>query len=244
METQPIPPLDKPLALEFETKAANTIRMLAADGVQAANSGHPGMPMGMAAGALLTLWTRFDALQPGQPAVANRDRFVLSAGHGSMLLYSMLHLTGYDLPLEELKRFRQWGSKTPGHPEAGHKPAWRRPPARSAPASPTAWAWRMAERWLAQRFNRPGFEVDRSLHLRHRLRWRPDGRRRQRSRQPGRPSAPGQAHLSLRRQLDHHRRQDRRLLHRRLGQTLRGLWLARAARRRFQQQRRHLRRHR
>src|SRR5580698_7677815 len=97
----------------------NTIRILSADAVQAANSGHPGMPMGAAAMAY-TLWTQFLRYNPADPLWFNRDRFILSAGHGSMLLYSLLHLTGYDLPLDELKRFRQWGSKTPGHPERGH----------------------------------------------------------------------------------------------------------------------------
>ena len=123
---------DAVLPADFEKKAANTIRMLAADGVQAANSGHPGMPMGMALPAL-TLWTRFMRYNPANPDWANRDRFVLSAGHGSMLLYTMLHLTGYDLPLDELRRFRQWGTKTPGHPEVHHtgrgdhhRPAWGR----------------------------------------------------------------------------------------------------------------------
>ena len=93
-------------------KAANTIRVLSMDGVQAANSGHPGMPMGMADVAAL-LWTRYMEHNPANPNWADRDRFILSAGHGSMLIYSLLHLTGYDLPLDELKNFRQWDSKTP-----------------------------------------------------------------------------------------------------------------------------------
>jgi transketolase len=94
----------------------NTIRTLAMDAVQKANSGHPGMPMGMADAAYV-LWTQFLRFNPKNPDWADRDRFVLSAGHGSMLLYSLLHLTGYDLPLEQLKQFRQWDSLTPGHPE-------------------------------------------------------------------------------------------------------------------------------
>src|SRR5271157_1341167 len=97
----------------------NTIRILSADAIQHANSGHPGLPMGAAAMAF-TLWTQFLKHNPKDPGWFDRDRFILSAGHGSMLLYSLLHLTGYDLPLEELKRFRQWGSRTPGHPERGH----------------------------------------------------------------------------------------------------------------------------
>src|SRR5690606_37698500 len=94
----------------------NTIRFLAVDGVQKANSGHPGMPMACAPIAYL-LYTKYMKHNPANPKWANRDRFVLSAGHGSMLLYSMLHLCGYDLPLEQLKQFRQWGSLTPGHSE-------------------------------------------------------------------------------------------------------------------------------
>ena len=100
----------------LEELCINAIRFLSADGVQQANSGHPGMPMGAAAMAY-TLWTKFMKFNPKDPNWIDRDRFVLSAGHGSMLLYSLLHLTGYELPLEELKHFRQWGSKTPGHPE-------------------------------------------------------------------------------------------------------------------------------
>jgi len=103
---------------ELHEKAINTIRFLAADAVQKANSGHPGLPMGMASAAYV-LWTRHMKYNPTDPQWPDRDRFILSAGHGSMLLYAMLHLSGYDLPLEELKQFRQWGSKTPGHPEYG-----------------------------------------------------------------------------------------------------------------------------
>jgi transketolase len=102
-------------------QAADTIRLLAADAVQKANSGHPGMPMGCADYAL-TLWAKYMRHDPANPNWLGRDRFVLSAGHGSTLLYSLLHLFGYDLPLEELKQFRQWGSLTPGHPEFGHTP--------------------------------------------------------------------------------------------------------------------------
>ena len=96
--------------------AIDTIRTLSIDGVQKANSGHPGAPMG-AAPMAYTLWTRFLRHAPTRPDWPDRDRFVLSAGHASMLLYSLLHLTGYDVSLEDLKSFRQWGSKTPGHPE-------------------------------------------------------------------------------------------------------------------------------
>jgi transketolase len=101
---------------ELDQLCVNTIRTLSLDAVQKAESGHPGLPLGMAPSAYV-LWTKFLRHNPQNPKWQNRDRFLLSAGHGSMLIYSLLHLTGYDLPLEELKRFRQWGSKTPGHPE-------------------------------------------------------------------------------------------------------------------------------
>lgn len=100
-------------------QCADAIRFLSMDAVEKANSGHPGLPMG-AADCAFALWGNFLSMNPADPTWANRDRFILSAGHGSMLLYSLLHLFGYDLPLEELKNFRQWGSKTPGHPEFGH----------------------------------------------------------------------------------------------------------------------------
>ncbi|MDX1390235.1 MAG: transketolase, partial [Acidobacteriota bacterium] len=99
--------------------AVNTIKFLAVDAVEKANSGHPGMPMGAATKAFV-LWSRFLRYDPTAPDWPDRDRFVLSAGHGCMLLYALLHLSGYDLPISELQSFRQWGSKTPGHPEFGH----------------------------------------------------------------------------------------------------------------------------
>jgi transketolase len=113
-----VPTLEKQ---SLEDLCINTIRILSADGVQNANSGHPGLPMGAAAMAY-TLWNGFLKHNPKDPKWVDRDRFVLSAGHGSMLLYSLLHLTGYDVSLDDLKHFRQWGSKTPGHPERGHTP--------------------------------------------------------------------------------------------------------------------------
>lgn len=106
---------------DLQTRAINTLRFLSADAVQQAKSGHPGLPMG-AAPMAFTIWTRHLRHNPRNPRWMGRDRFVLSAGHGSMLLYSLLHLTGYDLPLEEIKKFRQWESKTPGHPEYGLTP--------------------------------------------------------------------------------------------------------------------------
>src|SRR5579859_3378075 len=101
---------------DLDQLAVNTIRMLSIDGVQQANSGHPGLPLGAAPMAYV-LWTRFLRFNPHDPHWPNRDRFVLSAGHGSMLLYSLLHLTGYDLTLDDLRHFRRLGSRTPGHPE-------------------------------------------------------------------------------------------------------------------------------
>src|SRR5437773_7180892 len=109
------------MSQSIEQLCVNAIRMLSVDAVEKAKSGHPGAPMGLAPTAYL-LWTRFMKHNPRNPSWPDRDRFVLSAGHGSMLLYSMLHLTGYDLPLEEIQRFRQWESRTPGHPERGLTP--------------------------------------------------------------------------------------------------------------------------
>jgi transketolase len=106
---------------ELSARAINTLRFLSADAVQKAKSGHPGLPMG-AASMAFTIWTRHLRHNPGNPRWPGRDRFILSGGHGSMLLYSLLHVTGYDLPIEEIRNFRQWGSKTPGHPEYGLTP--------------------------------------------------------------------------------------------------------------------------
>lgn len=142
----------------LEQLAVNTIRMLAADMVEQANSGHPGMPLGAAPMAYL-LWTRFMRYNPSDPQWANRDRFVLSAGHGSALLYAMLHLTGYDLSLDDLKNFRQWGSKTPGHPEYGVAPGVEATTGPLGQGFGMGVGMALAERFLGQQFNRPGFEV-------------------------------------------------------------------------------------
>ena len=143
---------------QFDQLCINTIRCLAMDGVQKANSGHPGMPMGAAPMAYV-LWTRFLRHNPRNARWPSRDRFILSAGHGSMLLYSLLHLTGYDLSLDELKQFRQWGSKTPGHPEnllvAGIEMTTG--PLGQGFASGVGMA--MAQKYLAARFNRPGHDL-------------------------------------------------------------------------------------
>ncbi|MBW2141472.1 MAG: transketolase [Deltaproteobacteria bacterium] len=134
------------------------VRMLSADCVEKAQSGHPGMPMGASSMAYV-LWTRFLSHNPLNPGWPNRDRFVLSAGHGSMLLYSLLHLTGYDLPLEELLNFRQWGSKTPGHPEYQHTPGVETTTGPLGQGFGNGVGMAIAERYLAAKFNRPGHEI-------------------------------------------------------------------------------------
>ena len=133
----------------------NTIRMLAADAVQKAKSGHPGMPMGAAAMAYV-LWTRILRHNPANPHWPDRDRFVLSAGHGSMLLYALLHLTGYNLGLEDLRAFRQWESRTPGHPEHGMTPGVETTTGPLGQGFANGVGLAIAERWLAAQFNRPG----------------------------------------------------------------------------------------
>ena len=138
----------------LEDLCINTIRFLSADAVQNANSGHPGLPMGAAAMAF-TLWDGFLKHNPADPSWFDRDRFVLSAGHGSMLLYSLLHLTGYDLPLDELKRFRKWGSKTPGHPERGHTVGVEVATGPLGQGFGNGVGMAIAEAWFAARFNRP-----------------------------------------------------------------------------------------
>ena len=143
---------------ELQQLAINTIRFLSADGVQQANSGHPGLPMGTASLAY-TIWTRHLHHNPANPNWPNRDRFVLSGGHGSMLLYSLLHLTGYDLSLEELKRFRQWGSLTPGHPEFGLTPGVETTTGPLGQGFSNGVGMAMAEAHLAKIYNRPGYEV-------------------------------------------------------------------------------------
>jgi transketolase len=140
------------------TQLANALRALAMDAVEAAKSGHPGMPMGMAEIAV-ALWTRHLVHNPADPAWPDRDRFVVSNGHGSMLLYALLHLTGYDLPLEELKRFRQLHSKTPGHPEVGATPGVETTTGPLGQGISNAVGMALAERLLAAQFNRPGHEI-------------------------------------------------------------------------------------
>src|SRR3954462_13905671 len=139
------------------SQMANAIRALAMDAVQQANSGHPGMPMGMAEIAV-ALWAGHYRHNPANPQWINRDRFVLSNGHGSMLLYALLHLTGYDLPMSELKRFRQLGSKTPGHPEHGLAPGVETTTGPLGQGISNAVGMAIAEKLLAAEFNRPGQE--------------------------------------------------------------------------------------
>jgi len=136
----------------------NTIRMLSADAVQKANSGHPGMPMGDAAMAYV-LWTKFLKHNPKNPIWHNRDRFVLSAGHGSMLLYSLLHLTGHKILLEDIKNFRQWGSPTPGHPEYCPECGIELTTGPLGQGFATGVGMAMAEKYLSDMFNQPGFPV-------------------------------------------------------------------------------------
>lgn len=143
---------------ELDQLCIHTIRGLAMDGVQKANSGHPGAPMGLAPAGYL-IWDKFLRHNPANPQWANRDRFVLSGGHGSMLLYSLLHLTGYDLSLEELQKFRQWGSKTPGHPEYGLTPGVETTTGPLGQGLTNSVGFAIAERWLAARFNKEGHEI-------------------------------------------------------------------------------------
>ncbi|MDQ0340962.1 transketolase [Caldalkalibacillus uzonensis] len=142
----------------IEQLAINTIRTLSIDAIEKANSGHPGMPMG-AAPMAYALWSRFLKHNPANPQWFNRDRFVLSAGHGSMLLYSLLHLFGYDLSMEEIKNFRQWGSKTPGHPEYGHTPGVEATTGPLGQGIGMAVGMAMAERHLAAVYNRDQFNI-------------------------------------------------------------------------------------
>ena len=143
---------------DFQNKAINTLRFLSADGVQQANSGHPGLPMGTAAIAF-TIWTRHLKFDPKNPDWADRDRFILSGGHGSMLLYSLLHLTGYAVNLEDLKHFRQWGSCTPGHPEFGFTPGVDTTTGPLGQGLSNGVGMAIAEAHLAAEFNRPDHKI-------------------------------------------------------------------------------------
>ena len=146
------------MSTDLQTLAINTIRTLSIDAVQKANSGHPGLPMG-AAPMAYALWTRHLRHNPRNPQWPNRDRFVLSAGHGSMLLYSLLHLTGYDLPLEDIKNFRQWDSRTPGHPEYHFTPGVETTTGPLGQGAANAVGMALAEAFLASYFNRDGYNI-------------------------------------------------------------------------------------
>lgn len=143
---------------DLDNRAINTIRFLAADAVQQARSGHPGLPLGAAAMAY-ALWSRHLKFDPADPAWPDRDRFVLSAGHGSAMLYALLHLYGYDLPLEDIRRFRQWGSKTPGHPEYGLAPGVETTTGPLGQGFANGVGMAIAAERLAAQYNRPGFPV-------------------------------------------------------------------------------------
>lgn len=146
------------LSASLQNDAINTLRFLSADMVQQANSGHPGLPMGAAAMAY-ALWTRHLRHNPRNPSWPGRDRFILSGGHGSALLYALLHLTGYDLPLEELQRFRQWASRTPGHPERGLTPGVEVTTGPLGQGFANGVGMAIAQAHLAAEFNRPGFNL-------------------------------------------------------------------------------------
>ncbi|RMH22778.1 MAG: transketolase [Gemmatimonadetes bacterium] len=141
-----------------EKLAIDAVKVLSMDAVQAANSGHPGTPMALAPVGYV-LWARHLRHNPADPTWPDRDRFVLSCGHASMLIYSLLHLSGYDLPLEELRNFRQWGSRTPGHPEVGHTPGVETTTGPLGQGVANSVGMALTERWLAARFNRPGHTV-------------------------------------------------------------------------------------
>ena len=150
--------MTSPSTSNIDRLCVNTLRFIAVDAVEKANSGHPGTPM-EAAGLGYVLWTRLLTHNPRDPHWPNRDRFVLSCGHASMLLYGLLHLTGYDLSLDDLKQFRQWNSQTPGHPEFGHTAGVETTTGPLGQGFANGVGMAIAERYLAARFNRPGFAV-------------------------------------------------------------------------------------
>ena len=151
-------PLAAGTSTTIEQLAIDTVRTLAMDAVQEANSGHPGTPMALAPVGY-ALWTRHLRHNPRDPDWTDRDRFVLSAGHASMLIYSLLYLSGYDVTLDDIRRFRQWGSKTPGHPEYGHTPGVETTTGPLGQGVANTVGMALAERWLADRYNRPGHRI-------------------------------------------------------------------------------------
>jgi transketolase len=148
----------KSTSVDLDSLSINTIRFLSVDAVQKANSGHPGLPMGAAAFAYV-LWTRFLKHSPHNPRWFDRDRFILSAGHGSMLLYSLLYLTGYDVSLDQIKQFRQWDSITPGHPESELTPGVEVTTGPLGQGFGNGVGIAIAEAFFAVRYNRPGHKI-------------------------------------------------------------------------------------
>ena len=221
---------------QLERLAIDTIRTLAIDGVQQANSGHPGAPMGMAPMAY-TLWTRHLRHAPTNPAWPDRDRFVLSAGHASMLLYSLLYLTGYGVELDDLRQFRQWGSITPGHPEYGLTPGVEGTTGPLGQGLANAVGMAIAERRLAFEFNRPGHDIVDHRTYAIVLRRRPPGGRRVRGELARGAPAPRQADRALRRQPDPARRADGLGVQRGRARAVRRLRVAHPARRGRQRRR-------
>ena len=208
------------------------------DSVQKANAGHPGTAMALAPLAYL-LYRKVLRHNPANPDWPNRDRFVLSAGHACILQYAALHLSGYNLSLEELKRFRQWESRTPGHPEHFLTEGVETTTGPLGQGFANGVGFAIADRFLAERYNRPHHDDRRPARLRDLLRRRPDGGRHDGGRVDRRPPRPRPARLLLRRQPHHDRRHDRAQLHDRgQGQALRGARLARAVGRRLRGPRR------
>src|SRR5665648_738616 len=149
---------EAPSAVDMDRLSVDTIRALSMDAVQHANSGHPGLPMGMAAAGYL-LYTKVMKHDPNDPSWPDRDSFVLSAGHGSMLLYSLLHLSGYELSLDQIKQFRQWDSLAPGHPERGVTPGVEVTTGPLGQGFGNGLGMAMAEAFLSARYNRPGHKI-------------------------------------------------------------------------------------
>ena len=215
---------------DLASRSINTIRFLSAEAVQKAKSGHPGTPMALAPLSYL-LWTRYLRYNPANPEWPGRDRFILSCGHASMLLYSMLHLTGYELSLDDLKAFRQWGSRTPGHPEANHTPGVEVTTGPLGQGLGNAVGMAIASRFLAQRFNRPGHEI-----VSHRIAAMCSDGDMMEGVASEAASLAGRQRLSnltalLRRQQDHDRGIDRPRLQRGRGGALPGVRLERPPRR-------------
>lgn len=149
--------------MDINTLCANTIRVICAEGVQKANSGHPGLPMG-AADYAFVLWNKFLRFNPEKPDWLNRDRFVLSAGHGSMLLYTLLHLSGFNVTMDDLKNFRQWGSRTPGHPEYGETPGVETTTGPLGQGVSNAVGMAIAEKMLQARLNKKEKIIDHYIY--------------------------------------------------------------------------------